>query len=57
MAKEKSNAQKELDEFRETKIAYLSDNDIDMDFSKIDDPNKKNKSIPESDNKNNSKKD
>lgn len=56
MAKEKSDAQKELDTYRETKIAYLSADDTDMDFSKTDDPNKK-KSNFESDKNNNNKKD
>lgn len=41
MKKEKSKAQKELDEYRETKIAYLSTADKDMDFSKVNDPEKK----------------
>ena len=41
MAKEKSKAQKELDEYRETKIAYLSKADKDMDFSKADSPEQK----------------
>jgi hypothetical protein len=41
MEKEKSKAQKELDDYRETKIAYLSTADKDMDFSKVNDPDKK----------------
>ncbi len=43
MKKEKSKAQKQLEEFRKTGIAYLSEEDKDFDFSKVDDPkNKKN---------------
>lgn len=41
MAKENENkneAQLELDAFRTTGIAYLSDDDKDMDFSNVDDP-------------------
>ena len=38
---QKNEAQKELEEYRKTKIAYLSDSDKNMDFSKCDNPKKK----------------
>jgi hypothetical protein len=34
--KEKNNVQEELDEYRKTGIAYLSEDDVDMDFSNVD---------------------
>lgn len=36
MAEEKNKVQEELDKFRETGIAYLSEEDKDFDFSKVD---------------------
>lgn len=41
MTEEKTEAQKELDEFRKTGVAYLSEEDKDMDFSKTGKPTAK----------------
>lgn len=43
MAKEKSKAQKELDDFRKTKVAYLAPEDTKLDFSKVDKPKEEDK--------------
>lgn len=42
---EKSQAQKELDEYLKTGIAHLSEEDRDMDFSKVDRPKENYKEI------------
>ena len=55
LVEEKSVEQKELDEYRETKIAHLSVDDTDMNFSKTDNPDKKGSNF-ESDKNNNDKK-
>ncbi len=36
---ERNEVKEQLEKYRETGVAYLSNEDKDMDFSKVDDPN------------------